>query len=86
MKGAKSIAAATRNAGKYTLYWDGRTDSGTMAPQGTYKVRVEVSREHGTHAEQAATIKCGPTPDSATLDATAESDEGKIEYKKRGVK
>ena len=64
LKGAKSMAAATRPAGKYTLYWDGRNDAGTMMPQGKYNVHIEISREHGTHAEQIGLINCGAGADS----------------------
>ena len=82
LRGALAFASATRAAGTYTLYWDGKSDAGVMMPQGSYKVRIEINREHGQHAEQSATVKCGTDSDTATAAATAESDESKIEYKK----
>ncbi len=44
---------ATRPAGAYTLTWDGRDDEGRPVPRGTYRIQIEVNREHGPGGERA---------------------------------
>jgi thiamine biosynthesis lipoprotein ApbE len=63
---------ATRPAGEYRVAWNGLADSGEHLPQGSYKIHVEVSREHGTYARKAAVIACAAAPATATLPETAE--------------
>ncbi|MFC4639468.1 DUF2271 domain-containing protein [Deinococcus hohokamensis] len=45
-----TVSSATRNPGTYAVAWDGKTDKGTLAPQGTYYVCVETAREHGPYS------------------------------------
>lgn len=45
----KSISSATRAAGKYTLKWDGKDNSGKPVKAGKYTVLIEAAREHGTY-------------------------------------
>ncbi|HVQ41011.1 MAG TPA: DUF2271 domain-containing protein, partial [Vicinamibacterales bacterium] len=63
---------ATRPAGQYRVAWNGLDDDGDPVPQGTYKINVEVSREHGTYARKSAAITCAGSPASVTLPETAE--------------
>ena len=44
-----TVTSATRQAGKYTLQWDGKDNAGKPVPAGTYTVCIESSREHGTY-------------------------------------
>lgn len=46
---ADAVTSATRQAGKYTLQWDGRDNAGKPVPAGKYIVCIEASREHGTY-------------------------------------
>jgi thiamine biosynthesis lipoprotein ApbE len=43
----RSIGAATRPPGKYTLKWDGKDNAGRPVKAGTYTVLLESVREHG---------------------------------------
>lgn len=45
----RSIGAATRAPGKYTLKWDGKDNDGNLVKAGTYTVYLESVREHGTY-------------------------------------
>jgi FAD:protein FMN transferase len=45
----RSIGAATRPAGKYTIKWDGKDNAGKPVKPGTYTVFLESVREHGTY-------------------------------------
>jgi thiamine biosynthesis lipoprotein ApbE len=44
-----AVTSPTRQAGKYTLQWDGKDNAGKLVAPGTYTVCIEVSREHGTN-------------------------------------
>lgn len=80
MRAAQAMSRATRAPGAYTVTWDGRDDAGKPVPRGTYKIMVEISREHGSHVTQSAVIDCGSDPVSADLKVTSESDAGKVAY------
>jgi ApbE family/Predicted periplasmic protein (DUF2271) len=58
----RSIGAATRPAGQYTLTWDGKDNDGALVKAGTYTVYLESSREHGTYQviRQAMTFEGTP--------------------------
>jgi thiamine biosynthesis lipoprotein len=45
----RSLGAATRPPGKYTLKWDGKDQAGNFVKPGRYTVSIESSREHGTY-------------------------------------
>ena len=45
----RSIGAATRPPGKYTIKWDGKDNAGNPVKAGTYTVLLECVREHGTY-------------------------------------
>ena len=45
----RSIGAATRPPGKYTMKWDGKDTDGQLVKAGKYTVYLESSREHGTY-------------------------------------
>ena len=42
-----AVTSATRQAGKYTLQWDGKDNAGKPVKPGVYTVYIEASREHG---------------------------------------
>jgi hypothetical protein len=77
----KAVTRATRNGGRYTLVWDGLDDKGQPLAQGTYTVRIEVHREHGSHIkDMAAKIECGQKATTAEIKGNAEVDEVKMTY------
>jgi hypothetical protein len=43
----RTIGAATRPPGKYTIKWDGKDNAGKPVKPGTYTVLLECVREHG---------------------------------------
>jgi len=45
----RSIGAATRPPGKYTIKWDGKDNAGNVVKAGAYTVLLESVREHGTY-------------------------------------
>lgn len=75
----RSVSSATRPAGKYTLKWDGKDNSGKPVTPGKYTVMIEASREHGgyqlihqemdfTGAPKQIQLPGGPEIASASLD------------------
>ncbi len=75
-----SMTRATRAPGKYRVVWDGLDEQGKPVPAGSYKIAVEVNREHGNYSKEAGVIACGGKPASVTLKETAEFDAVTIEY------
>jgi thiamine biosynthesis lipoprotein len=82
---ATRIARATRDAGQYTLTWNGQNDSGEPVPAGTYKIWIETNREHGTHYESSALIDCSAKASTAEMKATAEFADIKVEFGPAGA-
>ena len=80
----KAVTRATRSPGRYQLAWDGRDDKGNPVEQGTYRVQVEVHREHGKHVRQTGSIECRADKASATLAKTPENDDTLVEYGPKG--
>jgi thiamine biosynthesis lipoprotein len=76
----RSVTRATRAPGQYTIAWDGLDDKGKAAPAGTYKIFMEVHREHGNHATESATLVCGQERQTGKIKATAETDEATITF------
>lgn len=87
-KGDKNLilaaTRATRPPGQYQLVWNGVGDKGDNVPQGTYKLVVEVHREHGKHVRQIGEITLGSEKASLTLPKNAETEETKVEYGPKG--
>lgn len=77
----RAVTRATRKGGKYALAWDGLDDKGKPLAQGTYTVRVEVHREHGSHIkDMAAKIECGAKEATAEIAGNVEVDGVKLSY------
>ncbi len=79
----KAVTRATRGPGKYEVVWDGKDGKGNLVPQGTYSVRVEVSREHGKHVRQTGKIECKAEEATLKLEKNAETEETVVEYGKK---
>lgn len=60
---------ATRKTGAYTLAWDGTDDAGRPVARGTYRLKVEVNREHGPDDE---------TPTLATLEVPCLAEPARV--------
>lgn len=76
----RSVARPTRNPGAYTLAWDGRDETGAAVAAGTYRLCLEINREHGHHVSESIDVKCSAQPVQAELRATAESDAVQVSY------
>lgn len=77
----QAVSKATRDAGKYTLVWDGLDDRGNAVPQGVYVIRMEVSREFGRHfKDMTAPLACKTKTNQAQMKGNMEVDSVKITY------
>lgn len=76
----RRVSRATRQAGNYTLAWNGLDDRNAPVPAGNYTIWVEVNREHGHHVIESAALACGTDSASAVLHSTAESAETTVKY------
>ncbi len=81
--GYSSITSATRSPGKYTLKWDGKDDAGNSLPTGTYKVFLEVVREHGAYEILQQEIECKKKEQRFQLQGSKEVSAVSIDYKKK---
>jgi thiamine biosynthesis lipoprotein ApbE len=79
-----SFSSATRSAGKYSIKWDGKDDKGDYVKKGTYKINVEVAREHGTYQLITQEIKIKNKAIKIDLAPNTEVAAASIEYKKVG--
>jgi hypothetical protein len=63
-----SMSGATRNAGSYSVVWDGKDASGQKMPQGEYLFFLECARENGPYdvISQPLTIAAVPASASPT--------------------
>ncbi|MBU3745117.1 MAG: DUF2271 domain-containing protein, partial [Sediminibacterium sp.] len=77
-----AAAGATRSAGKYSLVWDGKDESGNYVPAGTYTIQIEAAREHGTYQMMSGTIECGKKPAAVTLVGNIEIAAAAVAYVK----
>ncbi|MGA2501697.1 MAG: DUF2271 domain-containing protein [Tepidisphaeraceae bacterium] len=76
----RSVSRASREAGQYTVTWDGTDDKGAPLPKGDYTIRLEINREKGRHVNESVKLTCGDEKQSATIKATPESDATTIDY------
>ena len=70
--GADTISSATREAGSYTVAWDG-TVGGVAATPGDYAVCIEAAREDGPYS-----LICAPITLTGSLAETALADDGEL--------
>ena len=79
-----AVTRATRPPGQYQLLWNGTDEKRNPVGQGTYKVIIEVHREHGKHIRQMGDIICGAEKTSVTLAKSLETEEAKVTYGPKG--
>ena len=80
-----TVSSPTRNPGKYTLVWDGKTDDKKQAPQDDYFVCVEVAREHGPYGLVREKVALGTAPLKKVLDSSVNPDLSSVsvDYRKK---
>ena len=76
--------------GRKTFSWDGRTDAGTTAPDGTYRLEVHFANQHRTilvpnpivlESKPPAVLDAGVTPKAFSPDGDHQFDTVEIHYK-----
>ncbi|HEY4086960.1 MAG TPA: DUF2271 domain-containing protein [Bryobacteraceae bacterium] len=78
----KSIGAATRAPGKYSLQWDGKDNAGNTIKAGKYTAYLEVCREHGTHQMVKKEFDFNGKPDKVSFPANIELTSASFDYHK----
>lgn len=78
-----TVSGATRLPGRYSVTWNGRDDAGRPVEQGTYRVFIEASREHGTYQLMQQELALGTKPVAADLPGNVEVTGARIEYRRR---
>ena len=69
----RSMSGATRNAGSYSVAWDGKDASGQKVAQGEYLFFIECARENGPYEVISQPLTIAAVPSSASP-----SDKGEI--------
>ena len=80
-----TVSSATRSPGKYTLKWDGKDDQGNPVKPGTYIIKIEATREHGTYQLIRQELVCNGTPQHVDLPGNVEIASASLDYRKRSV-
>lgn len=66
--GASAVTSASRQAGVYTLTWNGLDTADKPVKPGTYTVNVELVREKSGPTDLAVKVDCGKTAQAARMD------------------
>jgi thiamine biosynthesis lipoprotein ApbE len=80
-----ALTRATRPAGQYQLGWNGLDDNGASVPSGTYRITIEVSREHGYYSKQSGVIPCLDKPATIMLRDAQEFEPVNVHYGPRAA-
>lgn len=79
-----TVSSPTRQAGRYTVRWNGRDDAGRPVEQGVYQLCVETVRQGGGNHLVRQAFTFGTTPFQATLDGSnPDISEVSVEYRQR---
>jgi len=78
-----SVSSATRSAGKYIVKWDGKDDNGNVVKPGTYTIKIEAAREHGTYQLMRQVVQINDTPQQYNLTGNVEIASASVEYRKK---
>jgi thiamine biosynthesis lipoprotein ApbE len=76
-----TMSRATRPPGKYDVIWDGKDDAGVEVPTGNYTLRIEATREHGTHQTITAELALGGEAFETKLEGNVEISQASIQYR-----
>ena len=82
----RSIGAATRPPGKYTIKWDGKDQAGNFVKPGKYIVSLESSREHGTYQINRREMTFGGSPQRVEFKPGSELGDAVFDYHKKVAK
>jgi thiamine biosynthesis lipoprotein len=80
---SRTVSAATRPPGQYTLTWDGKDNEGKPVKAGKYTVVVEASREHGSYQIERHEMNFAGQPQQASMPAGTELGAVTLDYRKR---
>jgi len=75
-----TISSATRPAGKYTLKWDGKDNSGKLVKSGKYTVCLEAVREHGTYQIIRQDLACNGSAAKVEMKGNVEIAAASLDY------
>jgi len=78
-----TVSSATRLPGQYSVTWNGRDDRGNVVDQGSYRVVIEASREHGSYQLMQQELMLATKPVSADLAGNEEIGRARVEYRRR---
>lgn len=78
-----STTSATRPAGKYSIKWDGKNDKGELVKLGTYSIKIEAAREHGTHQLMTQELDFTKPQKLVSLNGNVEIAGATINYQKK---
>jgi thiamine biosynthesis lipoprotein ApbE len=78
----RTVGAATRAPGKYSLKWDGKDNAGNTVKAGKYTVYLEVCREHGTHQIMRKEFDFNGKPAKVSFPGNIELTSASFDYHK----
>ncbi len=79
----RSVSSATRQAGKYSLKWDGKDNQGKFVKPGKYTVFIEAAREHGTYQLMRQEIDFRSVAKQFSLPGNTEIASASLNYHKK---
>jgi len=79
-----AVTSATRQAGKYTLQWDGKDNAGKPVRAGTYTVCIEAAREHGSYQIIRQELDFSGTAKHIALPGGTEISVANLDYQPAG--
>ena len=77
-----TIARPTRPPGQYSAVWDLKDDAGNPVPPGSYTLRIDSAREHGTYHHISKEIIIGATPFTEELQGNDEIRAASLDYRR----
>jgi thiamine biosynthesis lipoprotein ApbE len=81
-----AVTSPTRQAGKYTLQWDGKDNSGKPVKAGTYTVCIEAAREHGGYQIIRQEMDFSGAPKHVALPGGTEINAAQLDYQPAGAR
>ena len=79
-----AVTSPTRQAGKYTLQWDGKDNAGKPVRAGTYTVCIEAAREHGSYQIIRQEMDFAGAPKHVALPGGTEISAADLDYQPVG--
>ncbi|MEP6915693.1 MAG: DUF2271 domain-containing protein [Acidobacteriota bacterium] len=79
-----AVSSPTRQAGKYTLQWDGKDNAGKPVKAGTYTVCIEAAREHGSYQSIRQEMDFSGAPTHVALPGGTEISAATLDYQPTG--